>query len=146
MTEQSPLPPDARPVLTQRHAHGEAFKLMWYACRECPARIRIWNSRDGVTPFGMCCPSCGGGGMLHVDWKLDEYAPLHKLLDYQYFWRDGTPDEAEASMRARIEHFRPNYSTTPEHEAELIAAARAGSDDSGFRKGWPMLDVHKARA
>lgn len=130
--------------LTERgHVHGEAFCLMWYACKNCGHRERIWNSRDGVTPFGMGCPSCGGWDMLHVNFGLDQYAPEHKLHYGQRFWRDGTPDEAEAIMRERIESFRDEYPTTPEKEAELIARARnPDAEDSDFRRGWPMLDVH----
>jgi len=123
-------------------SHREAFCLMWYACK-CSARERIWNSRDGVTPFCMNCASCGGDGtMSHITWEQDEYAPTHQLHPRQYFWRDGTPDEAEAFMRKRIESLRAEYPLTPEREAELIAKVRSGTPDSGFQKGWPMLDRH----
>ena len=37
-----------------KHNHAEAFKLMIYACEnpDCLHQEKIWNSRDGVTPFG----------------------------------------------------------------------------------------------
>jgi hypothetical protein len=106
---------------------------MWYACETCGHRERIWNSRDGVTPFGCSCPSCGGI-MNHTQWGLDQYAPKHVLHPGQRFWRDGTPDEAEAIMRKRIKGLRCDA----EYEAKLIAAARGGEGE--FQKGWPMLD------
>lgn len=139
--------PDSRTKeqrLTPRgHVHGEAFCLMWYECRGCGARERIWNSRDGVTPFGMGCTSCGGHDMLHANWATDEYAPQHKLHDGQRFWRDGTPDEAEAIMRRRIEWGREKYPLSVIEAEKLVQMARdPDSPDGEFRRGWPMLDVH----
>lgn len=119
-----------------KDTHRKAFCLMWYACK-CGHRERIWNSRDGVTPFGTACPSCGDI-MDHVDWKQDERAPQHKLRTGQRFWRDGTPDDAEAIMRRRIERLRDRWPQTPGQDAALITSARSGDDE--FRPGWPMLD------
>lgn len=135
---------NSKPRLTERgHIHGEAFCLMWYECksRMCGHRERIWNSRDGVTPFGMTCPSCGGHELYHAYFGSDKYAPDHQLRDGQRFWRDGTPDEAEAYIRRRIEAMRGDYPCTPEKEAELIRLARSGESHE-FQKGWPMLDTH----
>lgn len=114
---------------------GEAFCLMWYAC-ECGHRERIWNSRDGITPFSIGCPSCGEL-MRHVDWRKDRSAPDHEPWPYQRYFRDGTPDDAERIMRRRIE-------TCPtgdaEYDKQLIEFARKG--DGEFAQGWPMLDIH----
>lgn len=120
------------------HDHGEAFMLMTYACK-CGHRETIWNSRDGVTPFCMGCPSCGEMSLQHIDWRSDVYAPDHKPHRGQRFWRDGTPDEAEAIMRRRIERMRDSYPTTPEREAELIRMSRDGTA-SEFQKGWPNIE------
>jgi hypothetical protein len=123
------------------HVHGEAFMLMWYACKSCDHREQIWNSRDGVTPFGCGCPSCGKI-MNHEDWSRDVYAPNHIPRNGQKFWRDGTPEEAETIMRQRIDRFMgTKYEPTPETAAELIRRARNESDDGEFRKGWPMLSI-----
>lgn len=121
--------------------HKEAFALMWYACEKCRHRERIWNSRDGVTPFGCQCPSCGET-MYHVDWHLDEANPSHKPRRWQRFFRDGTPEEAERIMRRRIEMLRDRFPVTPEREATLIAGARDGSSGE-FQPGWPMIDVQQ---
>ncbi len=119
------------------HAFGEAFMLMWYSC-ECGHREQIWNSRDGVTPFALSCPKCGGM-LSHVQWRNDIYAPNHKLQPGQRFWRDGTPDEAEAIMRRRIERMQEAFPCTPEQASELISQARGGTAHE-FQAGWPMLD------
>lgn len=120
--------------------HKEAFCLMWYACK-CGHRERIWNSRDGVTPFGTTCTSCGNI-MDHVDWKSDLASQNHKLTVGQRFWRDGTPDEAETIMRRRIEKSKGGkWEPSPEVAAELIASARNESEGE-FQKGWPALDVY----
>jgi len=124
------------------HQHCEAFMLMWYACEKCGHRELIWNSRDGVTPFGCRCPSCGDI-MRHEHFQRDVYAPEHKLHHGQRFWRDGTPDEAEAIMRTRLERMKEAYPTTPEYAAELIAQARSG-DIHEFQAGWPILSVHQS--
>lgn len=134
------------PGRSHGHNHGEALCLMWYACT-CGHQERIWNSRDGVTPFGASCPSCGNGNLTHVRWREDKYSPDHKLVRGQRFWRDGTPDEAEAIMRRRIEKMRDKYPITDEDFKTLIADSRAGIDQrtgqpNEFRKGWPMLDMY----
>lgn len=124
--------------------HGEAFMLMWYECKDCHHSEQIWNSRDGVTPFGMKCPQCNGSQMLHQNWGSDVFAPQHQLKPGQRFWRNGTPDEAEAIMRRRIEAMRGRYPLTPEGEAELIKRCRDGSE-SEFQVGWPMISMNPAR-
>jgi hypothetical protein len=126
-----------------KHQHGEAFKLMNYAC-VCGHREVIWNSRDGVTPFGMGCPSCGNPSLRHVNWRDDVYAPDHKLFNGQRYWRDGTPDEAEAILRRRFERFSPTHPVDPETAEIMLAQAREGDERSGFRKGWPAISVYDA--
>lgn len=125
------------------YQHGEAYMLMTYACN-CGHRETIWNSRDGVTPFGMECPSCGQQSLLHVEWQRDVRAPNHKLHRGQRFWRDGTPDEAEAIMRRRIEMLKDKYPCPPEQAERMIREVRAGTDGGEFQKGWPMLDQHRS--
>lgn len=124
------------------HVHAEAFCLMWYACRDCGAKERIWNSRDGVTPFGMSCASCGSSDMLHEHWGLDVYAPEHKLRDGQRFWRDGTAEEAIAFTEYRADRFRATHPISPETMASIINDIRNGRSTE-FRLGWPMLDTFR---
>ena len=120
------------------HNHGEAFMLMTYACK-CGHREVIWNSRDGVTPFCMGCPSCGELSLQHINFRGDIYAPDHKTHPGQRFWRDGTPDEAEAIMRRRIERMRDAYPIPPDREAQLIRESCDGTCRE-FQKGWPNCE------
>lgn len=123
----------------KKHVFPDAFMLMLYAC-PCGHRESIWNSRDGVVPFGMGCPSCGGPDLVHVTWKRDLRIPDYRLHPFQKFWRDGTPDEAAAIMRRRIAVMRPEFPITDEEAEKLIADAREGVSHE-FQKGWPMLDA-----
>lgn len=130
------------------YRHGEAFCLMWYECRNplCRHRERIWNSRDGVTPFGMQCPSCGGATLNHSNFRSDVFAPDHNLTVGQRYWRDGTPDEAACYMQRRIDQcVGTEWECTPARAAELIAIARSGKSQE-FQKGWPMLDIYMPSA
>lgn len=125
------------------HKFAEAFMLMTYAC-PCGHREVIWNSRNGVTPFGMGCPSCGKTTLQHINWGGDVYAPDHKLHQHQRYWRDGTPDEAEKIMRRRLKSAEgTQWEASAEVAAELIKGARDGNDE--FQPGWPMIDTNEAR-
>jgi hypothetical protein len=57
-----------------KYYHREAFCLMWYQDTD-GNRERIWNSRDGVTPFSI--RSRQGLDATHVDWDRDEWRPFH---------------------------------------------------------------------
>ena len=127
-----------------QYQHKEAFALMWYACL-CGHRERIWNSRNGVTPFGgVPCPSCRGrdagynGGLSHVDFHLDEPAPDHKLKNGQRFFRDGAADEAVDIVRRRLERFAESGNHVPADVRErLLNDARALTGE--WRPGWPEI-------
>lgn len=124
--------------------HKEAFCLMWYAC-QCGHRERIWNSRDGVTPFGCRCPSCGDLTLGHTDFSGDVVAPNHKLHQGQKFWRDGAPDEAVRITQKRIEFANCRGVVLPaEHVEQMMKAAREGLDE--WKPGWPTLDEAKTDA
>jgi len=59
------------------YQHAEAFCLMTYRSDDGTEEERIWNSRDGVTPFVI--PLRSGKTAQHADWHADarvvEYAP-----------------------------------------------------------------------
>lgn len=58
-----------------RLRHAEAFCLMLYRNRETGREEWLWNSRDGVVPFGI--PDAEDGGeMMHADWFRDVRAPF----------------------------------------------------------------------
>ncbi len=128
----------------KEYVHGEAFCLMWYRCKSCEHAERIWNARDGVTPFGTICPSCGAPDLLHVDWKLDECAPEHKLHPGQKFWRNGRREEARAAIERRIELFAERGQPVPPdvQKSMLADLEKPSAERWEFKDGWPMLDIH----
>lgn len=117
-------PPPEQPQRPPGLKHREAFCLMWYGC-PCGHRERYWNSRDGVTPFGTLCPSCGEPSMQHIQWGLDTFAPDHKPVIGQRVWIDMSMPQAEAIARHRIAQARAagrGVDESPEYLAKLAAA------------------------
>lgn len=84
------------------HLHAEAFCLMRYTCKLCQHSEIIWNSRDGVTPFGTSCPSCGEPTLNHSDFGSDKYAPDHKPHKGQRVWVSMTIERAEKLAKRMI--------------------------------------------
>lgn len=84
---------------------------MWYQCKKCSVRERIWNSRPRVTPFIIHCRECGGE-MTHVDWHLDEYDPNYIPVVGDRIFVDCSREAAERFHRARIDQFweHPDFS------------------------------------
>jgi hypothetical protein len=94
-------PPAAR--LTARgHQHVEAFCLMRYSCKVCQHTEVFWNSRDGVTPFGTACPSCGALELYHVQFNRDVYAPNHQPHKGQRVWVTLTKERALAMAKRNV--------------------------------------------
>ena len=58
------------------HTYAEAYRRMLYRCqnKECGHAEWLWNSRNGVTPFGIWCHRCEGDA-LHEEWERDQYLP-----------------------------------------------------------------------
>ncbi|SIO50862.1 hypothetical protein SAMN05444172_2617 [Burkholderia sp. GAS332] len=110
-----------------RH-HAEAYALMWYACA-CGHRERIWNSRDGVTPFVVPCPSCGATTLQHTALGADRSAPIHTPHDGQRVFVDMTRRQAEvivgrAFARLGFDQSHPKF---PETVAELLSHTTGSS-------------------
>lgn len=130
------------------YRHKEAFALMWYGC-PCGHRERIWNSRDGVTPFsGLLCPSCGGKGLearglSHIYFDQDQCTPNHKLQDGQQFFRDGTVEDAVAIIERRLVIFRERGQPAPDHVAERVRQD-ARNQTGEWNPGWPMVERYQA--
>lgn len=121
------------------YQHGEAFCLMWYVCRDCTHRERIWNSRNGVTPFTTRCVCCTKGFMEHTDFSADQRAVGYELVPGEYFWRDGTPEEARKFVEDRFKALATNGRIVPEDmKASMIAEAE--NSVGQWEKGWPKLD------
>ena len=135
----------SRPAGMTYH-YQEAFALMWYAC-ECGHRERAWNSRDGVTPMTMGCPSCGGSSE-HSDWNLDTRAPNHTPHQGQLVWGNGTPDEAIAIVMGRFRQLppKPKAAKVMLENARQTALGNITTGKPGFwhefQPGWPHAHRH----
>lgn len=127
---------------SQGYQHGEAFAVMVYRCK-AGHEVRVWNSRDGVTPFTMGCKAVEScvEYMAHTVWQHDAFLPDHRPQTGEYFWRDGTVEEARQIMLERIQNLRGDYPLTPEDEAQLLTNEALTSGE--FQYGWPMLDQAK---
>lgn len=107
--------------LTERgHQHVEAFCLMQYHCKSCSHFEVFWNSRDGVTPFGTACPSCGAPELYHVNFRGDVYAPNHKPHKGQRVWITMTKERALAIATRNVLRYKK-----PGPETDLVIEAIA---------------------
>ena len=98
----------------------------------------VWNSRDGVTPFAIACRGCGGEAH-HAEWSRDVYNPEYRPRRGERIFRDGTPDEARAIMRRRLEMGRGTDYEVPESEWSEYIEAAASEETGEFQPGWPSL-------
>lgn len=112
------------------YQHGEAFCLMHYRCDECGHEEVFWNSRDGVTPFGMQCPQCGGMNMLHVDWDKDRCVPDYVPEAGQGVWIDMPESLKRPLARACVKE-----AALPERMKEQLVEQIVAE----FRPGTPWL-------
>lgn len=105
----------------KEHQYKEAFCLMWYVSNGFqvpgifgPPRkniIRIWNSRNGVTPFIVYF---NGLEYQHEWWQLDEPKPDYKLKHGDLFFRDATFEECEGFAKRRLEKCKGTQFEIPE--------------------------------
>lgn len=107
------------PAIAAGCQHAEAFNLMWYRCKTCGHAERYWNSRDGVTPFGTSCPSCGGNSLMHDAWHLDTYAPNHVPHSGQRVWKDCTEKDLKRWLAQVV---KSSNRPIDEKEQEMIYA------------------------
>jgi hypothetical protein len=108
---------------TVKKAHGEAYCLMTYVCKDCARKERLWNSRDGVTPFGISCLACGGHEMFHENWGDDQYAPEFVMVLGHY-----------PNMRVFVD--------AKPHHAHIIKSAREYVDKYWNHKQYPMRKTY----
>ena len=102
--------------------YQESFCLMWYKCGFCGRRERIWNSRNGVTPFMVSCTSCDGT-MQHVNWELDKFTPDYKPKKGERIFIDWTREAAENFYREQLEDWWDNgdYPMSERYETKEAA-------------------------
>jgi hypothetical protein len=93
--------PGGRAMIDQ---HAEAFCLMKYAARDGSEVEWLWNSRDGVTPFGIM-NRARTQELFHTEWGLDRRVPFYQPLSSERIFVDLTPERAEHFARKRIERY-----------------------------------------
>ncbi len=125
--------------------HAEAYRHMQYACPEGHV-MEIWNSRDGVTPFMVQClhPGCEAISQ-HVRWNEDREDPTYQLQPGDWYFRNGTDQDAERVLHYRIQGkpidldfmARMGAETVDELIQKIIQNPGPLNE---FRPGWPILD------
>lgn len=90
--------------LPEGFVYPDAFRVMTYRCEQCGEKIKVWNSRNGVTPFCVTCVSCRSfGSMIHIDWNHDYRA-------------DVKPDDVEWIFAG--EHDKPSFEHSSQEDNE----------------------------
>lgn len=102
--------------------HREAFCLMLYRAKGTGREEWLWNSRDGVTPFGIS-DAVDGLEMWHEDFFRDVRAPFYVPLVGSRVFVDLTEQRARYFADQRVERMLNN----PEH-AKLIKEHYASRD------------------
>lgn len=83
--------------------HAEAFQLMLYVEDNGPGRAWIWNSRDGVTPFGT---SIDGKPYKHAMRGYTERYSAVLPVAAQYVWISYDRASWDDMLRERWQRFR----------------------------------------
>ena len=83
----------------------EAFCLMTYQCNKCGKTEEIYNSRDGVTPFGIGCRFCDGIAS-HVNWQYDLQDPNFTPPPGMRVFADYTPERAKKAAIRHLARFK----------------------------------------
>lgn len=118
------------------YLHKEAFCMMTYFCKNCNRSERIWNSRDGVTPFGCHC-RCGGS-MQHISWSQDRRDPEHLPKRGDRIFID-IPKEVHALyMKIRVNEFwnDPNIPKPGTREETIKALLETYRKEDPFLLTW----------
>lgn len=98
----------------------EAFCMMTYHCNTCHRSERIWNSRDGVTPF--CCHCLCGGEMRHINWSGDRRDVNHLPKRGDRIFIDLPKAVHAIYMKIRVDKFwlDPNIPKFKETKEEVV--------------------------
>jgi hypothetical protein len=116
--------------------HAEAFALMTYRADDGSEEERIWNSRDGVTPFVVTLRS--GKQATHVDWRSDVPDPAYRPQPGERVFVDLTPERALAKATARVDawlagpergHLLEVYGSREQAIAQQAGQAEPGAPD-----------------
>lgn len=105
-------------------AHGEALQLMLYSSK-CGLTLWVWNSRDGVTPFGM---------------SIDGVAYQHAMNSYRPSYTAVIPAEASHVF---VSYDRAAWEAMQRETYERFAARPDDEPNGGaeFRGRWPTVEA-----
>lgn len=84
------------------HDHGEGYNLMLYASDDRRITKRVWNARNGVTPFVI---GWEGVELAHIDWHRDEKRPHHVPEIGDLVFVNLTIERAREFRRSYVEKF-----------------------------------------
>ena len=120
--------------MNQKYRHAEAFCLMTYMCDKCSYGEHVWNSRDGVTPFGFACARCPGT-MFHVNPEDDLCKPDYIPEKGEHVWITLPPELRPVIARIRVRGCDGTEFETQGEEHERMVRDVAAS----FHEGEPFL-------
>lgn len=107
------------------HQHAEAFRHMTYVAKDDPSIwMRVYNARDGVTPFGMMHPRLDVELTHKPPWQLDQYDPFYVPQVGEYVWIDLDPEKAMQIAMERVEQWwnDPKYPLSESGMTKIEAA------------------------
>jgi hypothetical protein len=143
--------------------HREAWCHMKYfgKSRAGQIMIKIWNSRDGVTPF-ITYNKEFGIKLQHINWQEDVCEPFYKPKKGDLIWRDLTIEEAiefgkkkfnaikkdlAAMEKMTLEEIKAKFPwTPPEYLQEIIDKGENAWIDEylkSIQPGSPHLELIK---
>lgn len=83
----------------------DAFRLMEYRCNTCNRSEFIWNGRNGVSPFGVSCRSCGNSAT-HIHFERDQFRPDFIPSKGMRYFTDFTKERALEVAKQKIEQIK----------------------------------------
>lgn len=119
------------------YKHPEAYCLMLYRCEKCGKLETLWNSRDGVTPFMIGCPKCGGW-MKHICWNMDRQQRDYKPSVGQRIFIDMTDDMKQETAKKMLQRIRADGSMKDSTDEQIIKEVM-----KGFQVGEPCIITYK---
>lgn len=106
------------------HEHAEAFRHMRYGSKDGHVTVEVWNSRDGVTPFGFTDPDTGAELTHLPPWQLDWYDPTYVPEVGEWVWVDLHPELAMQKAMQQVERWwnDPQFPLSERYDSKTEAA------------------------
>jgi hypothetical protein len=90
------------------YLHKEAFCLMTYRDENSTEEEVLWNSRDGVTPFGISSRIDKTKTLYHVDWNKDLAVENYKPIIGMRIFVNATKELIKDSLNAYMDKHCPD--------------------------------------